>query len=291
MNTQAHQHMPLNPEIVTGAPFKKGTGFHAKSYRHSAFNGKMDPLVMVDHYHMSAPTFGAHAHAGLSAVSIIFEDSIGQFRNQDSMGNDIDLEPGDVYWLSAGKGAVHDEYPRLGAKTHGLQVFVNTPQNMRHLDPESLHIKANSIPVIEREGHRVRVLLGETNQVQSQNAPTIPLTILDGFVEPQKHFEHIAKPNHNTWIIALEGALKISVGSETFTIQKDEALALAELNSAQGSPIRIENSSENLGHFALFSGQMIKEPFVQEGPFIMSTQEQIEQVRADYEAGRLGSIE
>ena len=68
-------------------------------FRHGQFFGAMDPIIMVDHYTMTVPTFGAHPHAGLSAVTVLFEDTEGKFNNRDSLGNDFDINPGDLYWL------------------------------------------------------------------------------------------------------------------------------------------------------------------------------------------------
>src|SRR6056297_1572193 len=76
-----------------GRPLTIGDGFQAQSYQHADFRGLMDPLIMVDHFVMTQPTFGTHAHAGLSAVTVMFEDSEGAFRNRDSLGNDLDLGP------------------------------------------------------------------------------------------------------------------------------------------------------------------------------------------------------
>ena len=108
-NADSRKLMP-----VYGKPFSVGTGFKALNFTHAMFSGSMDPIIMVDHFTMTEPTFGPHAHAGLSAVSILFEDSEGPFSNKDSLGNDIELMPGDLYWLKAGRGAVHDEKPRPG---------------------------------------------------------------------------------------------------------------------------------------------------------------------------------
>lgn len=82
-----------------------GTGFSALNFDHHQFGGLLDPLVMVDHFTMSEPTFGTHPHAGVSAVWVMLEDSRGRYYNRDSLGNDIDLEPGDLYWLKAGRAA------------------------------------------------------------------------------------------------------------------------------------------------------------------------------------------
>jgi len=117
----------------SGKQIKIGDGFSAQSYRHSEFDGLMDPLIMVDHFVMTKPTFGTHAHAGLSAVTVMFEDSEGGFRNRDSLGNDIDLAPGDLYWFKAAKGAIHSEEPRPGNGIAGA-VAPDNPLTLLDID-------------------------------------------------------------------------------------------------------------------------------------------------------------
>ncbi|SIS88993.1 hypothetical protein SAMN05421759_105144 [Roseivivax lentus] len=113
--------------VQHGETMTRGTGFEALSFVHRQLDGLMDPLIMVDHFTMTEPTFSPHAHAGISAVSVLFADSTGSFRNRDSLGNDIELAPGDLYWLTTARGAVHDEAPTPGSQTHALQIFVNLP--------------------------------------------------------------------------------------------------------------------------------------------------------------------
>ena len=84
-------------EPISGADLIVGSGFKAQSFRARDIGEEMDPLVMVDHYVMTESTFGAHPHAGMSAVSLLFDDSEGLFHNRDSLGNDFDLQPGDLY--------------------------------------------------------------------------------------------------------------------------------------------------------------------------------------------------
>src|SRR5579864_5018584 len=105
---------PRLGDIVTPAPHNIGTGFKARHFNEEMFAGRMDPLLMVDHFVMTEPTFQPHLHAGISAVTFIFEDAEGDFVNRDSLGNHLDLKPGDLYWLAASKGAVHDERPGAG---------------------------------------------------------------------------------------------------------------------------------------------------------------------------------
>ena len=167
-------HGVVLSEPTHAQPLQIGDGFEALSFKHEQFHGLMDPLVMVDHFTMTEPTFGAHPHAGMSAVSVLFEDSEGRFHNRDSLGNDVDLLPGDLYWLKAGRGAVHDEAPLSGARTHALQIFVNLPARMKHDAPDALHVPGATMPVIEGDGRRVRVVLGETQGVLGASSPALP---------------------------------------------------------------------------------------------------------------------
>jgi redox-sensitive bicupin YhaK (pirin superfamily) len=203
---------PCVSEAIPGRALSIGNGFEARSFRAMELEVAMDPLVMVDHYVMTAPTFGVHPHAGLSAVSLLFEDSEGRFHNRDSLGNDFDLYPGDLYWLKAGGGAQHDEAPRPNSRIHGLQVFVNLPQRQRYDAPASLLVRAREMPVISGDGYRVRVVLGSSGGVQAKDAPDSPMTILDGYLEAHGGFEHRLEAGRNAWIQAVDGELALSIG-------------------------------------------------------------------------------
>ena len=167
-----------------------GDGFKARSFKHTNFAGLMDPLIMVDHFTMTAPTFDSHAHAGMSAVSVLFEDSEGFFHNRDSLGQDIDLAPGDLYWLKAGRGAVHNEASRPDARTHALQVFVNLPGHMKQDAPTSRHVPAATMPVLNGPGYRTRLVLGTSNGMTGSPSPALPMTILDVNLAPGGAFSH-----------------------------------------------------------------------------------------------------
>lgn len=267
-----------------------GTGFTAKTFRHNKFVGAIDPLVMVDHYHMSKPTFGAHPHAGLSAVSVLFEDSVGKFHNQDSLGNDFDLMPGDLYWLKAASGAVHDEKPRDGANTHGLQVFINLPHLMKHDAPESLHVKAQDMPIIIKDGLRVRVVLGKSNQTEGAVSPSLPMTILDGRLDAGCKFTHDLKEKENGWLYLLNGEIEINAGDKKVTMQAGEALGIEATSNVNTNLIELTNIANSKAHFVLFASVPVNESFVQKGPFVMSNEAEIARIEAAYAAGKLGQI-
>lgn len=276
--------------IQHGKELKIGSGFTALSFREKNFFGSMDPLVMVDHYRMSEPTFGAHPHAGLSAVSLLFEDSKGEFHNRDSLGNDLDLMPGDLYWLKAGSGVIHDESPRRGAHIHGLQVFVNLPSASKSAEPSALHVMAKDIPLYKSPGCSIRIVLGESNGISAQQAPEIPMTILDGRIEPQAAFSHQLDSEQNAWLYAIKGDLKATIAGQVIKLSAGQSIAISSASERDLNALRVLNTANEDLHFALFAAKPINEAFVQKGPFVMNTEAEIAQVEADFAAGKLGYL-
>jgi len=268
----------------SGKQIKIGDGFSAQSYRHSEFDGLMDPLIMVDHFVMTKPTFGTHAHAGLSAVTVMFEDSEGGFRNRDSLGNDIDLAPGDLYWFKAAKGAIHSEEPRPGARTHALQVFVNLPADKRHDAPAAFHLAAKNIPSIAGNRSTARLLLGQSNGIAGAVAPDNPLTLLDIDLQAGGQFTQLSENGQHAWILAIKGAATVSWNAASADLQTGTAIAVS-------GTANISISSELGAHVVLFQGNPLRQEFVQRGPFSMGNTAELDAIEADYRSGRLGSID
>ncbi len=284
--TRVHQEPKNASAPVTGKPFSIRSGFKALSFKHAMFDGLMDPLVMVDHYTMTEPTFGAHPHAGMSAVTVLFEDSIGSFNNRDSLGNDIDLQPGDLYWLKAGSGAVHDEKPVPGAAAHGLQMFVNLPARMKHDAPQTLHVKASEMPVIRTHVAKVRLVLGESNGLRGASSPALPMTILDAMIDAGGHFDHDVAPGHSQWLCVIDGRIEVTTGEYDIAIAAGEAVAIGADQETASLSIRTDTDS----HVVVVTGEPIAEPFVQRGPFVMNNKAEIAQVEAAFRAGHLGRV-
>lgn len=282
------QEPPTQDDLgaVPGKPISVGRGFNALSFKHAMFAGAMDPLVMIDHYVMTEPTFGAHGHAGISAVTVLFEDSAGRFNNRDSLGNDIDLEPGDLYWLKAGRGAVHDEKPVPGSRAHGLQIFVNLPARMRQDAPQSLHVRAANMPVIECAGVRVRVVLGESNDLSAVRPPALPMTILDASFQSGGQFDHEMAPGHAAVLVCIRGAIEVDYGEGHRKVTAGEALAIEACRNPRDLSLCTDIASQAV----LITSEPIREDFVQRGPFVMRTDAELDQVEADYRAGLLGTL-
>ena len=277
---------PLN-----GEPIVIRTGFSAQSFRARDIGPAMDPLVMVDHYVMTEDTFGTHPHAGLSAVSLILPDSEGRFHNRDSLGNDFDLLPGDLYWLKAGRGAMHNEMPRAGSRTHGLQVFVNVPQALRYEEPSSLLVRQQDMPVLANGQHNVRVAMGESNGVSGAKSPGLPMTILYGQLAKNGSFEHELTSGRNAWVHVIDGDIDVAAPSDGIRLRKDQALAIDNSDRGKSITVRISAGNNHKAQFALLDGQAIKESFVQRGPFVMGSADEFETITQAIDEGRFGSID
>jgi len=128
------------------------------------FDRCTDPLLTVDHFVMTAPTFEPHLHSGISAFTAMFEDSEGALLNRDTLRHNIALKAGDLYWLAAVSGAAHEEKPEEGARTHALQIFVNLPSRLKKEPAHAHHVEAKDVPVLEGLEHRVRVVLGRSGE-------------------------------------------------------------------------------------------------------------------------------
>lgn len=276
---------PLDGEILS-----IGSGFSAQSFRARELGPAMDPLVLVDHYVMTEPTFGTHPHAGLSTVSLIFSDSEGRFHNRDSLGNNFDLLPGDLYWLKAGRGALHNESPRENSRIHGLQVFVNVPEQFRYDEPSSLLVRRQDMPVLSNNQYSIRVALGESNGVVGANSPGLPMTILDGHLAHNGSFEHELSSGRNAWIHAIDGEIDVVVLENNVKLRKGQAIAVNNSEYGESITVRVSASDHSQTQFALLDGRAVKETYVQQGPFVMGSTKEIESIKQALEEGRFGSI-
>ena len=218
-------------KIVSATPHAIGSGFTAHHFSEDMFGGSMDPLLMVDDLVMTTPTFDPHLHAGMSAVTAMFEGSAGDFLNRDTLGHNIALKAGDLYWLAAASGAAHEERPAEGARIHALQIFVNLPRRLKTEPARSLHARAKDVPVLDDRGHRVRVLLGRSGNAVGADGTPEEMTMLDGFLAKGGSFSHRLPDGRQAWIYTVSGKLKVRCKS-------------AERLLAAGTAISVEAGTE-----------------------------------------------
>ncbi|HWX01828.1 pirin family protein [Collimonas sp.] len=273
--------------VVAGHEMRIGQGFNAMHFTESDFQGMIDPVVMLDHFHMTAPTFEPHPHAGISAVTYVFEDSASPHHNYDSLGNQGPIHAGDLHWFVAGRGAVHTEQPEgENPHVHALQIFVNLPAAQKMMAPHALHVDAADMPVFQAPGVRVRVAAGESQGLRSPAQLPQPFTLLDGFLEAGGTFEHAVPAGWNAMIYAVQGTLGVSMDAFACTQQVTAGQALG---SSEASAVRL--TAADSAHFVILSGPALREPMVKHGPLVMNTLEQMNDRLRAYRRGEFGRLE
>jgi redox-sensitive bicupin YhaK (pirin superfamily) len=272
-------------KVVSGMPHVIGNGFTANHFSEEMFGGSMDPLLMVDHFVMTAPTFDPHMHAGISAVTAMFEDSVGNFLNRDSLGNKVTLKGGDLYWLAAANGAAHEEKPEDGARIHALQIFVNLPARLKHCPARALHVEAGDIPILQDDGYRVRLVLGQSGTTNGTGGTPEEMTMLDGMLAANGTFVHPLTGGRQAWVYAVSGKLTVRAGEATRVLAAGTATTIEA-----GSEIAIALEASEPTHFVLMAARPIHEPFVKAGPLVMSTAAEVRETLASYAKGEFGRI-
>ena len=279
--------------VVAGHDMAIGEAFRAKHFEERAFGGLMDPVVMLDHFHMTGPTFAPHPHAGISAVTYMFEDATGAHVNYDSLGNHGPINPGALHWFAAGSGAVHTEQPEGEEQhVHALQIFVNLPASKKFDAPYAVHVEPQDIPEFKAPGVRVRVVSGSSNGVRAAHSIQLPepFTLLDGFLSRSSATSHELLRGWNAMIYAVSGALRVEVGGAVRQLMAGEAVGVALEKGATEGGVAIRLVSDEGGHFVILSGPALNEPIAKHGPFVMNTREQLEDRIRAFENGEFGQL-
>lgn len=279
--------------VVAGHDVTIGKAFRAKRFDERSFDGLIDPVVMLDHFHMTAPTFAAHPHAGMSAVTYVFEDATGAHVNYDSLGNQGPINPGALHWFAAGRGAVHTEQPEGEEQhVHALQIFVNLPACKKFNAPYAVHVEPHDIPEFEADGVRVRVVSGSSNGVSTAHSVKLPepFTLLDAFLSPSSTFSHELLRGWNGLIYLVSGTLRVEIEGEVRDLTAGEAIGVALEEGAGASEIAIRFVSADGCHFVVLSGPALNEPLAKHGPFVMNTRDQLEDRIKAFQNGEFGQL-
>jgi len=261
--------------------------FFARKARSKDFDGLMDPIIGFDHFELKHDIFGPHPHAGMSAISYVFEDS-APYHSIDSLGNNVVITPGSLLWTYAGKGVVHSEFPVPdGATVEGLQLFVNIPAAKKQQVPKSVFINQSQIPEIKEEGVRVRVVCGKSGDVVNKMETPDELTLLHVFLEAGKEFSHILPAEWSGTIIAIEGYFDFITNEATTELE--EGMVISGAHSDSDEPLKfiaITNCQ-----FILMSGKPLYEALFSKGAMAMDTEEALANALENYKNGKMGFIE
>jgi redox-sensitive bicupin YhaK (pirin superfamily) len=240
-----------------------------------------DPFLLFDHFAFNDPVegpirgFPMHPHRGIETVTYIIKGSVN---HRDSLGNSGLIGPGDVQWMTAGSGILHEEMPRRGPDgiINGFQLWVNLPAAKKWTTPRYQGIVASGIPIARGKGWQARVVAGEVIGV---NGPVKEIaadpTYLEISMLSGSEFSIHLPSSHTLLAYVFEG---------TAYFGSQEISAAKMVKFGMGDKIEVR-SLESTVRFMLIAGAPIGEPIVPYGPFVMNTQEEIQQALSDLRNG------
>ena len=247
-----------------------------------------DPFLLFDHFAFNDPVegpilgFPTHPHRGIETVTYMLE---GNVRHRDSLGNAGVIGPGDVQWMTSGRGILHEEMPRRGpsGRVTGFQLWVNLPAAEKMGAPRYQEISAESIPAIDQDGARVRVVAG---LYQDVNGPVTEIAArpiyIDVTLEAGATFRLPIPEAHRAVAYAFEGQGIFGLGSAEggTPVQSASMVVLG-----QGEALEVQAAAPAGVRFMLMAGAPIGEPIVPYGPFVMNTEAEIRQTLAELRSG------
>ncbi len=240
-----------------------------------------DPFLLFDHFAFNDPLegplrgFPMHPHRGIETVTYMLDGSVN---HRDSLGNSGMIGPGDVQWMTSGRGILHEEMPRRGESggIYGFQLWVNLPAAQKMGQPRYQEVSSSDIPVIQKDGATIRLVAGELDGIRGPVADIAASPLyMDVRLAPGSSFIYPIPRGHTTLAYVFEGAGEL--GGEVV-----ESVSMAVFND-DGDGIEVK--SESGMQFMLIAGAPFKEPIVPYGPFVMNTVEEIQQAIADLRSG------
>jgi redox-sensitive bicupin YhaK (pirin superfamily) len=269
-----------------------GDGFPVRTlFFYQDLGKQMSPFLMLDYAGPAEfpPTterkgVGSHPHRGFETVTIVYK---GEVAHKDSTGQGGVIGPGDVQWMTAGSGILHEEFHAEGFAKNGgtldmVQLWVNLPANLKMTKPAYQAILDQQIPAIElKHGVGVaRIIAGDFDGHKGPAHTFTPMNVID--LKLRKGKATIATPEGwNTSLVVLKGAVEAGDG----VVAKDAQMLMF---SSQGQDIQLNALEDSIA--LLLSGEPIDEPIVGYGPFVMNTKVEIAQAMQDFNSGSFGKI-
>jgi redox-sensitive bicupin YhaK (pirin superfamily) len=244
-------------------------------------SNKHDPFLLFDHFAFNDPNegpirgFPMHPHRGIETVTYMLEGSV---RHRDSLENAGSITSGDVQWMTSGRGILHEEMPQRGpdGNIYGFQLWVNLPSHMKMSEPRYQEVTDKTIPVIEKDGIKIRLVAGTVEGVKGPvtEIAAAPL-YMDVQLAPDMEWSLPTPEGHTVVAYVFEG-------EGVFSGETVSSVMMVKYEDGDHIHAKTENSPVR---FMLMAGAPFKEPIVPYGPFVMNTEEEIYQALEDLRAG------
>ncbi|XP_003791971.1 pirin [Otolemur garnettii] len=245
----------------------------------------LDPFLLFDEFKGGKPAgFPDHPHRGFETVSYLLEG--GSMAHEDFCGHVGRLDPGDLQWMTAGRGILHAEMPCTEEPAHGLQLWVNLRSCEKMVEPQYQDLKSKEIPKPSKDGVTIAVISGEALGVKSKIYTRTPTLYLDFKMDGgSKHTQPIPR-GWTSFIYTLSG--DVYIGRRISVAMCFLCNSHLVMNFLVQTVIVSFMMDQKGSHFVLIAGEPIREPIVQHGPFVMNTREEISQAILDYRNGKNG---
>lgn len=268
-------------QIIEPQTAIEGAGVKLRRSIAPKVSNQFDPFLLFDHFAFNDPIegpirgFPMHPHRGIETVTYMLE---GSTHHRDSLGNQGLIGPGDVQWMSSGRGILHEEMPRRGPSgaIYGFQLWVNLPSHLKMSKPRYQEVSAATIPTYEADGISIRVVAGTVEDV---SGPVVDIAAaplyLDVQLNPDREWTQPIPEGHTALAYVFDG-------EGVFSGQTVQAVRLIQFDDGDYIQVKAEN---NPVRFMLIAGAPFKEPIVPYGPFVMNTIEEIQQTLRELREG------
>ncbi len=262
-------------------PTIEGAGVHLNRVFGFSELPKLDPFLMLDDFRSDNPEhylkgFPWHPHRGIETITYVLK---GDVEHGDSLGNTGVISTGDVQWMTAGSGIIHQEMPKGDAQgaMYGFQLWANLPASQKMMQPRYRGITADQIPAVELEnGVRIKVIAGTIGGVKGpMDEIVIDPEYFDCTVPTGETFIHKTDPTYTAFIYVIGGR-----GKTDGTDIDNGTLVLFD----QGGQLSVKATNESL-RFLLLTGKPLNEPVAWRGPIVMNTQAELETAFQEYQEG------
>ncbi|CCI45269.1 unnamed protein product [Albugo candida] len=260
----------------------EGVGARVRRSIGSPHISYLDPFLLLDDGTGSLPGgFPDHPHRGFETVSYILPNSEGGFQHEDFLGNKGDLRPGDLQWMTAGRGIVHSEMPASLTPARVIQLWINLPRAKKMREPHYQEVKRENVPQVYTCDKNVKALLfagsflGEEGPIKTE----APVSFIHFIMEKHAKLTHFISNGHNAFFYVISGD-GIYNGER---IAAYDTIVLESIGSAC-----IVETRENSLELVILTGEPLHEPVARYGPFVMSTEEEIQQAIKDFRNGENG---
>ena len=267
--------------LVKGVQTSDGAGVKLTRVLTQDLQRRLDPFLMLDAFRNDNPDdyiggFPDHPHRGFETVTYMIA---GRMRHRDSAGNEGLLSPGGVQWMTAGSGLIHSELPEQEAGLmEGFQLWLNLPAEHKMIKPSYRDIAPDAIPEVTTEdGVTIRVIAGHSHGIGGAviKPYTEPL-FLDIHLPANTRFHQTLPAGHHAFVYTYRGQANIG----------DQAVEDRHMGILSDDGTDFEVSANEPTRLLLIAGKPLNEPIAQYGPFVMNTNEQIQQTLQDYRAGQ-----